>query len=353
MTASVVGGSLHVFSKNSATLGITQTAASTYEITENGSVVATRTGVTRSLFVTLGKHTATDVTINLGGLATVKNVSVHLGNGVNGLGVANGTITGFLAVVGGNKADSVELGDGSTSLTVNGHTSINTLGGTDSFTARSGVTLRGRFSSTLVENVSFNAGSVVQKNAMIVGGHNGNTIHLNGTVNGGVWFTGSMTTDTSHATGAIGTSLSLVLKGGADTANRSGSIGKNLHVVAAAHGGGKTVNLGGTVGNNVNIELGRGADLVNFTGAISGVFQLHTGRGNDQVKFFDASTVSTARVNLGWGNDMFCLEALAVITGDGKINGAKGNDTFITELPAIPPNVAQSHFETLEVSTPC
>lgn len=353
VTANVIGGKLYIVSKDSATLGITQTAADAYEITENGSVVATRNGVTRSLIVTLGKHTATDVTINLGGLATVKNVSVYLGNGVNSLSVVNGTITGFLAVVGGGKADTVVLGDGSIGLTINGFTTVNTLGGADSFTANSGVTLKGKLSSTHVENVSFNAGSAVQKNTFIVGGRGGNTVNLNGTMNGGVWFTGSMNADTVNASGVIGTSLSLFLLGGADSANLGGSIGANLRVFSAPFGGAKTVNVGGTVGNNAIIQLGNGADIVNFTGAVANTLFVHTGRGADTVKFFDASTASIANVNLGWGNDMFCLEALAAITGSGKVNGDKGSDTFITELPAIPPNVAQSHFETIEVSTPC
>ncbi len=359
VSATVIGGNLVIFARNSTTLDISQTAAGSYDISENGSTPISRTGVTGSLIVNnMGLFNSPTVDIDFNGFATVKNVTAtFLTFGTTTLTVHDGTITGKLAVFGGLRADTVNLGDVD-SLTVNGNTTVNLFSGADTLNVAALADLKGNLSTTLIENVTTDIGSLVEKSAFFVGGHGANTYNLHGAVTGSVWFTGSIKADTFNADGTIGQDLVIALLAGNDNVDLSAAIGNNLAINSAPFGGTKTINLGGTVGNNAKVKLGSGGDTVNFTGIIANSFVLHTGFGNDHVNFLSGSSVTDATVILGFGDDIFCLDAGVTVAGTANIYAgyilfAAGNDTFNTPLAAVPANVILHDFDTVNLLTPC
>lgn len=348
--ANVFFGNLNITAVNSTSLAILQLDADSYQITENGTNVITRDGVTGSLNIKNIGWNGANVSIDFNGMGTVKNVSnAFLTTGVNSLSIVNGTITGKLFVFGGIKADNVTLGDGEVGLDVNGYATVNLFsGGGDSLTVNSNVTFGSSLSTSLIENVTLASGSTVTGSAFFLAGLKGNTYNLEGAVNGSVWYTGGLGSDsfTASATSTIGDDLTMFLLGGNDTVNLEGSIADNLKIVSSGFGGTKTINLGGTVGNNAVIYLGWGNDVVNFTGSVANTLTVHTGFGNDTVTFDDASTVTTANVNLGPGDDIFNLGAAATVSG-GTINGFIGNDTFNGTASASFANLTVINFDTL------
>lgn len=330
VSAQVIGGNLVVFAFNSNTLLIEQLDADSFRITENGTTVLQRDGVTGSMAVNNLGFNSANVTIDFNANATIKNVSnTFLTLGTNSLTMVDGTITGSLFANGGLRGDTVNLGDGVSALVVNGLTSVNLFTGTDTLDVNPLVTLNGNLATTLIENVTLDAGSVLAKNATFFAGLGGNTYNLNGAVTGNVWYTGGLGSDTFNtgATSTIGGDLALFLLGGNDNVSLGGAVSNNLSVNSAVFGGVKTVNLGGTVGNNANVNLGFGNDIVNFTGIITGTFTLNTGFGNDKATFANGSNATTVSVNLGPGNDVFNL-GLTALVGGGTVNGGIGTDTF-------------------------
>jgi hypothetical protein len=358
VVAAVLGGNLVVFSVNSSSLAIDQVNANTYQITENGSTVLTRSGVTGGMIVNSLSFNNTNVTIDYHGNNTIKDVTTAFFTfGTNHLVIKDGTITGNLFVNGGLGSDVVNLGDGTTGLTVNKTSTVNLLSGTDSLEAKNGVDLKGQVRTFAIENLTLDAGSLLENNAYFVAGFGGNTYNLNGAVNGSVWYNGGFGTD-SFNTGAgstIGLDLAVLLLSGADNVNLAGSIGRNLSIDSSFFGGDKTIHLGGSVGNNATINLlGSGNDTVIFSGAVSNTLTINTGSGNDFVEFATLSSVNNANVNLGAGDDTFCLEAGVIITGTANIDGGAGGfDTFKTPLPVVPPNVFLTNFESIQTLTPC
>jgi len=348
--ANVVAGNLNITAVNSTSLAVLQLDADSYQITENGTNVITRDGVTGSLFIKNVGWRGADVSIDFAGFGTVKTVSnSFLTTGANNLSIVNGTITGKLLVVGGIRADSVTLGDGLTSLDVNGHATVNLFaGGGDNLTVNDAVTFGSSLSTSLIENVTLAAGSTVTQNAIFGAGLQGNTYNLEGAVNGSVWYTGGLGSDsfTTSATSTIGDDLNIALLAGTDTVDLGGAITDNLRISSAWFPGNKTVNLGGSVGNNAVVLLGFGSDTVNFTGSIANTLTLSTSFGNDTVTFDDASIVTTANVNLGPGNDTFNLGAAATVT-NGTINGFIGSDTCNGTAAVSFPNLTVINFEIL------
>ena len=81
--------------------------ATTYEVRDNGVVVATAEGVAEEIRISLDAGGATDdnVTINLVG-QTIGRIMADLGNGNNSLTIAGGTV-GSLRLAGGDGADGV------------------------------------------------------------------------------------------------------------------------------------------------------------------------------------------------------------------------------------------------------
>lgn len=348
--ANVIAGNLNVLAVNSTSLAVLQLDADSYQITENGTNVITRDGVTGGLFIKNVGWRGADVSIDFGGFGTVKTVSnSFLTTGANSLSIVNGTITGKLFVFGGVRADTVTLGEiEGGGLTVNGYATVNLFTGTDTLTVNGSVTMGNSLSTSLIENVTLAAGSTVTQNAIFLAGLKGNVYNLDGAVNGSVWYTGGLGSDTfSTGVGStIGDDLSVFLLAGNDTVNLSGAITDNLKIVSAPFPGTKTINLGGTVGNNASVLLGWGNDTVNFTGAITNTLTMFTGFGNDTVTFDDASTVATANVNLGPGNDIFNLGAAATV-GAGTINGFIGFDTFNGTAAASFANLNVINFDVL------
>lgn len=352
VTANVIAGNLNITAWNSTSLAILQLDADSYQITENGTNVITRDGVTGSLCVKSLGWNGANVSIDFAGFGTVKNVSnTFLTLGTNTLSIVDGTITGNLCVFGGLRADSVTLGDGELGLTVNGSTSVNLFTGKDSLTANGDVDLKGNVCTTLIETVTLGDGSLLEKNATFFAGLGGNTYNLNGAVTGNVWYTGGLGTDSFNtgATSTIGGDLSVYLLSGTDNVNLNAgsSVTGTVRIGSALFFGNKTINLDGAIGNNAIVNLGFGNDTVNFTGTITNTFTLNTGFGQDNVTFSDTSTVATANVNLGPGNDTFTLGAAATV-GAGTINGGLGLvDTFNGTAAASFPNLTVINFEVL------
>lgn len=338
VTASVVHGSLII--KGDATAASSNIAvtakdtngdgvADTFTVTDGSTAVGSFGGVTKE--VTLRLSNADDtVSIDLGGLKTPRGLSVALGKGANTLTVADGTVQGSLAVLGGSGADAVTLG-GAAGLTVNGNALIDLGGGDSDVLQLTGATFNRYLLAYSAETVTLDAHSTVARGFGVFGGSagttvkldgtvqgdvavaggfgrhatGGNTLNLTGTVNGGVAFFGGGGSDTLNVTGNVGGSLFAYLGGGDDTATVGGTVTGNLVLDGGA--GNDALTVSGTVGQRTFITGGAGDDTVAITATakLTGAAFVGLGAGNDKLTVDDAATIATLTANGGSGTDTF------------------------------------------------
>src|SRR5262249_26117476 len=204
-------------------LTVQQTGANDFTVTESGNPVSggSFTGVTGDVILRLSRNNDTGVGVDLNGNTAPDDVLVSLGGGTNDLtvlgGAGGGTIPGYLAVSGGLGNDSVTLGDGTNALTVGEATAVGLDGGvTDALHVSAGVTLQGQLATAFVNNITLDAGSTLERSAFLVGGTGGNTVNLDGTIDGSVVFYGSSRSDAVdelNVNGSIGGSLIAYLDG--------------------------------------------------------------------------------------------------------------------------------------------
>jgi hypothetical protein len=321
VSARVFFGNLVVVADTATTdLTVQQTGANAFKVTENGTPVSGGdfSGVTRNVILRLSGNDDTGVVIDLNGQTAPGDVLASLGGGTNDLkvlgGTGGGTVTGYLAVSGGQGADSVTLGDGTNALTVGGATAVGLDGGVaDALEVSGAVTLKGSLFTTFVNSITLDDGSTLQRSAILVGGSGSNTVNLNGTINGSVLFFGSARSDAVdelNVNGSVGGSLTAYLDG------VFGLFG---------YGGNDKATINGSVGGPVYLDAGGGADSVTFT------------------KNATLSTSASNVVNLGAGDDTFTLEdrtgatqAVLPLKVDGGANGTAG-DTFVGDQTQLTP----------------
>jgi fibronectin-binding autotransporter adhesin len=290
------------------TIKISQTAADTFKVEDGGTTVGTFSGVTRDVRIGLGS--ANDkVAVDLGGNTTPRGITALLGGGENSFSLVGGTVRGSLYVNGGTGVDTVALGDGTTSLQVNGNVTAALDGSAgDSLTLADKATIKGSMSTFFVNNTTLAAGSSVEGSVGLVGGTGGNTVTVAGKVAGNLAFTGSPLVDTFTLTG---------------------SVGRNLFVSTFA--GDDSISLGGTVTGRVFVDSDGGKDKIQFSGSIGSSTTVFAGSGDDNLTIAAGSKFAgNAFIGMGAGNDTVTMAAPADVSiVNMLINGGLGTDTFI------------------------
>jgi hypothetical protein len=110
VTAGLVHGQLLVKGKPDGAVVITETAAGTFQVTDNGSTVGTVSGATGILVVDHDRAVPVNdnVPIDLGGFST-GSICADLGLGQNTFTVTNGTVTGNVVYRAGKGSNDVEI----------------------------------------------------------------------------------------------------------------------------------------------------------------------------------------------------------------------------------------------------
>src|SRR5262249_27118927 len=171
-----------------------------------GVVKVLDNGVNRGTFTVTGDvrvwlgSSADTVNVDLKGNSMPGSLYFNLGGGGDRITVTNGALVGNLILLGGaGGADRFTLGGSSNnqSLVVMGDTYVASDGlGQDQLTVNSQVTLRGSLTSLFVNTILVADGSTINFNLTVLGGYQGTSLTLGGTVNGWFGFYGSLQADT-------------------------------------------------------------------------------------------------------------------------------------------------------------
>ena len=109
VTAAVASnGDLEVSGDSAGPVEIVALDSDSYQVTENGAVVASVDGVTRGIRIAFGSAND-DVTLNLSNQTVAKDVRVELGAGDNSFTLIDGTIRGHLIVSAGDGIDTIDV----------------------------------------------------------------------------------------------------------------------------------------------------------------------------------------------------------------------------------------------------
>jgi fibronectin-binding autotransporter adhesin len=327
VTASVTNGVLTVAGSPAAatdTVLVKETAAGTFEVDDGSTVIAS--GLTTVTSVKLGLTGATDIIdVDLGGNTLSGNLSAALGTTATTLTVADGTISGNLAVSGQGSADSVTVGGTGTTLTVAKDSSIN-LGSQagNSVTVLSGAT----FSDDL-----FIAAASVTVNGTVGGNLDVSSTAAGGSCGGGFGFFRGFAGHGAHGSASSSSSLTL---------GSTGSVGGNLDF--SANGSSDSVDIAGTVSSSLKVKLtgttetatlestasvgkadftfGNGTDTLTLAGTIGAsggtgtVLSVTAGGGANTVSILDSAVINgSAWVKLGSGTNAVSLHDSATVTG--------------------------------------
>jgi hypothetical protein len=396
-TALVSGGSLNILSDVPVDLAVTQTGATTWEVTDGGAPLGagTFTGVTNHLII---KTSAADdqIDIDLNGFSLPKTLYLRAGAGENNISIHGGavgvldiaagedadtfaldnlTIKGYAqiitgqgdntlditesefrnrtSIITGGGDDTVTLGDGAAPVVFRGSVLVRDKGGPlDSLTVRDQVVFQGSLQTCVVNEVNLEAGSEVRGHLIFTGGAGvPNDLTVEGSVGGSLWFYGNSQTDRLNltATSSLGGNLNAWLRAGDDEVTLAGDILGSVGI--DGQNGDDTIDFGGFVGGKAKVLLGSGDDFLDFNGQIGLAptnvtrLQIDGGAGNDRIALRAASEVNgNVYATLGIGDDEFGLDDLAVIVS-AALNGGAGVDTYYG-TPARP-NVTRTLFEIL------
>jgi hypothetical protein len=336
VTASVTNGSLVIKGDSAAgsTLAITASdvdadgVADTFTVTDGTTAVGTFSGVTKDVVLRLSANDDA-VTIDLKGLTAPRNVVANLGDGTNSLTLDNGTVKGSVSVLGGAGTDTVTLG-GTAAVTVDGNANFNLGDAADDVLHLGKATVEGWLSAVAANDITLDDASTVGHGVWILGGTGGNTVSLNGTVEGSVAFIapwGSTAGSDVTIAGTVDGGVTVQGSSQADTLTVTGDIGGSLR--ASLGGGDDTASIGGTVTGNLILDGGAGNDTLTLSGLVGGRTSVTGGAGDD--KFTVAATADltgNATVNLGAGNDTCTVDDAATIA-TLVVNGGSGTDTFV------------------------
>ncbi len=335
VTASVTNGSLIIKGDSAAASQLTITAsdtnsdgvADTFQVVDGSTTVGTFSNVTRDVILRLSDNDDT-VAIDLGGLSTPRGIQANLGDGANTLTIDNGTVKGSLSVLGGADTDTVTLG-GTAALTVNGSAAFDLGDAADDVLHLADATVNGNLAAYFANTVTLDAASTVGRSVYILGGTGGNTVTVDGSVQGNVIFASAFGTtagNTFTLTGTVDGNVAFYGSNQADTVNVSGSVGGSL--LAFLAGGDDTADISGTVTNSLSLDGGTGNDTMTLGGTVGERTFVNGGAGDDKLSITSsADLMGRATVNLGAGADAITLDDGAGIT-TLLINGGTGSDTF-------------------------
>src|SRR5262245_42160423 len=172
-------GDLNITGDSAGPIEIVAIDSDSYQVSENGSVVATADGVRRAIRITLGAA-SDDVTLDLAGQSVNKDVLVDLGSGDNSFTLTDGTIRGHLVINGAEGADTVDV---QSNINVSKNTTLE-LGAGDNV-----ATVSGRLAGQLTietdvgnDTVTISDGSSVAKHAKVRLGAGTNIFSMEGDV---------------------------------------------------------------------------------------------------------------------------------------------------------------------------
>ncbi len=286
VSATVTNGHLVITGEPDGAVQINAVAANTFQVVDNGVVVATLGGVTRNIRLSIdqtGPRSNDAVTLNLNGLATPLSVRLDAGDGNNTFTITNGTVTRTLIVIGGTGADTVTIGP---AVTIGRHFVARTFGGNDS------VTIQGQVTGRTV----YRAGA-------------GNDMFLlddQGTLSGRANIYGQRGSDTATMLGMATTAMLLEMSGGNDVVSF-----------------GQFFDTTGTV----QVGTGPGSDSVSLDGTFGNTVTVATGNGNDALTFLGRFTATTS-ADGGRGDDTFSTDPLSAFEGDLSLTGGRDDDQF-------------------------
>jgi hypothetical protein len=313
-----------------SSLTVTQTAANTFQVKDNGQNNGTFAGVAA---ITIGGTNAADtVVVDLATFTYSGSLTVLPSNGNDqfDLKAAGGGTTGNLSVFAGRGNDTVSLNTtGSTgALTVAGNTQINAGTGNNTLTsgnAAAATTFLGNLYSTGMTSVTLGNGSAdtFRGNVSINSANNPNALNA---------FIGAASTNVSNIFGSL---------------NITGGAGDDLVLLGALNiRGNANVNLMGgdaTIGNDLSLSALNNVAGVGIT-TIFGDLNYFSTAGVDIVDLADATVNGNANLRLGQGGSAATPSGIALdnvqattsIGGNLLVTG--GNGDFTTNPFGGPPN---------------
>jgi hypothetical protein len=331
VTAAVNSGVLTVAGSPAAstdTVLVKETAAGTFEVDDGSTVIAS--GLTGVTSVKLSLTGATDVIdVDLGGNTLSGNLSAALGTTATTLTVADGTISGKLAVSGQGSADSVTVGSTGTTLTVARDSSIN-LGS------------QAGNSATILSGATFSDDLFIAAASVTVHGTVGGNLDVSGTAagggcGGGFGFFGGFaghcargsasssvsgsTSLTLGSTGSVGGNLDFSANGTSDSVDIAGKVSGSLKVKMTGTTETATLESTASVGR-ADFTFGNGTDTLTLAGTIGAsggtgtVLTVTAGSGGNTVSILDSAVVNgNAKLKLGSGTNAVSLHDSATVTG--------------------------------------
>ena len=329
-------GSLHVRGDADGPVEIVATGEGAFDITDDGSLVASVDGVTKNIIVFLdgagnGNNGSSDaaasasndhVSIQLND-QDVDNVLVRLGHGDNRFDIAGDEAIDRVLYFGGEDADEVNLGVDTDfmalALTGAGDDAINLLADANRARFRMGLgndtaTLRQSSSATRVA-VGLGAGD--------------DTLQVNGDVTEGLFVRGEQGNDEIGigADASIGSRLNIRLGNGDNSVGIAGNVGGHLNIVGGSGADQVVMNPGSDIGGTARMMLGGGDNSVGIRGSLTGSLFVRGGQGNDQVNITDAATIDgNVGILLGAGDNSFAHEGS--IDGNLTVLSFNPDDVF-------------------------
>jgi hypothetical protein len=307
------------------TVLVKETAPNTFEVDDNGAPVATGLANVSSIKLKL-TGASNVISVDLGGNTLTGSLTAYLGKTNNTLSIADGTISGRLAVLGGSGTDSVTLGNVDTTLTVARDSAV-LLGSQtgNSVEVSTGVT----FSDDLAASgatVALDSGSTVSDWLGVAGG----SITVNGTVGGSLVAGGEFgehratgsTSLTLGSTGSVAGSLYFFGHGSGDSVDIAGTVSGRAEVRLFGNNSTTTVEKGASIGGRADFVFANGTDSLTLAGTIGTAGNTGTaltvrgGNGATTVDILGTAVINgDARLRLGSGANQVSLHDPATVTG--------------------------------------
>jgi hypothetical protein len=362
---------------------ITVNAGNTLDVQVNGAPAGSF-NPTAGLFATMG--TGNDkVRLNLNGnTATLTNVVIRGGDGLDELSIESGTLQASVWLFGGNGNDKLTIGG----ATITGAALVLDGGAGDDNALLGGSTITANTWVSRAQNVSLGGANITGNLVILPGeaktttaGSSGSEIsgnfyyvgtsaddHLNlsgGTIVGGSVYArlgnGSNSVDilpgaelnrvqiwggTGNDTVSIAAetkNIDMVLGNGTNSVTFGGAtVTGNLRIWGGNGADSVAMNAHGSVTGNISLYMGNGANSFDGAQNVGGTFNYVGGSGVDTVSLTSPRTTSYAvRLHLGAGDDAFTYTH---VTGNQDVssfylNFGAGTDTFTHNVPITWPSI--------------
>lgn len=329
VSVQVVDGDLIVSGQADGPVEITAVDAETFEVTDNGAVVDSPSGVSDDIRIELDADGAAEneVTLDLAGQA-VDRVIVDLGDGDNSFSLQGGTVDGSLTYRGGDDNDTVEiaadavversvyadLGNGDNSLLLAGlverNLSVRSGDGDDQVQIAQDARVDRTVNAFLGDgdNQLVHAGQI-GRSLNVCAGVDDDTIEL---------LAGSQVARSVCL--SLGDGDNSLTLGGGEDATSDAVIEGNLKYSGGDGNDSVEIAEDATVGGNVDLRLGDGDNSVTHSGDIEGNLYIVSANEDDSVTLDEGNVGGETHVDLG-GEFVFRPEPHCF--GHGRFRGDK------------------------------